>query len=81
MIAPFGPLLAEDLYGNLTGDMSVHLRNHPQPNPDAIDKQLELVSLYRSSKKPRERSVHEVFAFTSSRNCSSVKDSSRSKDR
>ncbi|RAV20288.1 isoleucine--tRNA ligase [Paenibacillus contaminans] len=41
MIAPYAPLIAEDMYGNLGGDDSVHLADYPQANESAIDAALE----------------------------------------
>lgn len=41
MIAPYAPLLAEDIYGNLVGKESVHLADYPKVNSDAIDTALE----------------------------------------
>ncbi|WP_337098640.1 isoleucine--tRNA ligase [Paenibacillus sp. YIM B09110] len=41
VIAPYAPLLAEDVYGNLGGSGSVHLADYPQANETAIDETLE----------------------------------------
>jgi isoleucyl-tRNA synthetase len=41
LIAPFAPLMAEDLYGNLGGGGSVHLADYPQADTAAIDDALE----------------------------------------
>ncbi|QYR20071.1 isoleucine--tRNA ligase [Paenibacillus sp. sptzw28] len=41
LIAPFAPLMAEDLYGNLGGGGSVHLADYPQADTAAIDDSLE----------------------------------------
>jgi len=41
MIAPYSPLLAEDLYNNLGGEGSVHLADYPQVEEAAIDEVLE----------------------------------------
>lgn len=41
MIAPFVPFTAEEMYRNLTGEMSVHLANYPKVNKDLIDLRLE----------------------------------------
>ncbi|QRG65386.1 isoleucine--tRNA ligase [Brevibacillus choshinensis] len=41
MIAPYAPLIAEDIYGNLAGDDSVHLADYPSADPSAIDEVLE----------------------------------------
>lgn len=41
MIAPYAPLIAEDMYGNLGGEDSVHLADYPTVNLEAIDAPLE----------------------------------------
>jgi isoleucyl-tRNA synthetase len=41
MIAPYAPLIADDIYGNLGGEGSVHLTNYPKANDSAIDATLE----------------------------------------
>ncbi|NHN35312.1 isoleucine--tRNA ligase [Paenibacillus agricola] len=41
MIAPYAPLIADDLYDNLSGEGSVHLTDYPRMNVAAIDKTLE----------------------------------------
>lgn len=41
MIAPYAPLIAEDMYGNLGGEGSVHLTDYPVVNTEAIDETLE----------------------------------------
>lgn len=42
MIAPYAPMIAEDIYGNLGGSMeSVHLDQYPQADASAIDEELE----------------------------------------
>ncbi|MED1663316.1 isoleucine--tRNA ligase [Brevibacillus laterosporus] len=41
MIAPYAPLIAEDIYSNLDGEGSVHLTGYPKANTVAIDKTLE----------------------------------------
>ncbi|GIQ64158.1 isoleucine--tRNA ligase 2 [Paenibacillus cisolokensis] len=41
LIAPFAPLLADDVYGNLGGGESVHLADYPTADESAIDPQLE----------------------------------------
>ncbi|MDQ0112889.1 isoleucine--tRNA ligase [Paenibacillus harenae] len=41
LIAPYAPLLAEDVYGNLGGNGSVHLDDYPQADESAIDETLE----------------------------------------
>ncbi|QAY65434.1 isoleucine--tRNA ligase [Paenibacillus protaetiae] len=41
LIAPYTPLVAEDVYGNLGGGESVHLADYPVADEAAIDEQLE----------------------------------------
>ncbi|HTG69435.1 MAG TPA: isoleucine--tRNA ligase, partial [Candidatus Udaeobacter sp.] len=41
LIAPYAPLLAEDVYGNLGGAGSVHLADYPKADEAAIDETLE----------------------------------------
>ena len=41
LIAPFTPMLAEDIYLNLSGGESVHLDDYPQVNESLIDEALE----------------------------------------
>ncbi|WP_028544990.1 isoleucine--tRNA ligase [Paenibacillus taiwanensis] len=42
LIAPYAPMLAEDMYGNLGGDReSVHLADYPQADAAMIDAELE----------------------------------------
>lgn len=41
MIAPYAPFIAEEIYGNLGGEGSVHLADYPQVDEAAIDLQLE----------------------------------------
>lgn len=41
LIAPYAPFIAEDIYGNLGGEGSVHLADYPQTNELAIDLALE----------------------------------------
>lgn len=41
LIAPYAPLVAEDVYGNLGGEGSVHLADYPTVNEAHIDEQLE----------------------------------------
>jgi len=41
IIAPYAPLIAEDLYGNLGGEGSVHLAFYPKADESRIDAQLE----------------------------------------
>jgi len=41
LIAPYAPLLADDVYANLGGEGSVHLADYPQTDETAIDETLE----------------------------------------
>lgn len=41
MVAPYIPLIAEDIFGNLGGEGSVHLADYPKVNEAAIDTTLE----------------------------------------
>ncbi|MEF3354209.1 isoleucine--tRNA ligase [Paenibacillus sp. GYB006] len=41
VMAPFTPMLAEDVYGNLGGEGSVHLADYPVANESLIDEKLE----------------------------------------
>ncbi|NGZ73891.1 isoleucine--tRNA ligase [Saccharibacillus alkalitolerans] len=41
LIAPFMPVLAEDLYSNLGGQTSVHLADYPEADASLIDEELE----------------------------------------
>ncbi|SEC40700.1 isoleucine--tRNA ligase [Paenibacillus sp. GP183] len=41
MIAPYAPLIADDLYDNLRGKGSVHLADYPKMNDTALDETLE----------------------------------------
>lgn len=41
VIAPYAPLLAEEVYGNLGGEGSVHLADYPKADEAAIDETLE----------------------------------------
>lgn len=41
LMAPYTPLLSEDIYCNLGGGESVHLADYPQSNPTLIDTELE----------------------------------------
>lgn len=41
LIAPFAPMIAEDIFTNLGGGESVHLANYPEPDETLIDLELE----------------------------------------
>ena len=67
MIAPFAPYLAEEIYRNLTGELSVHLSHYPQVNMELIDKEEEermdlvrdLVTLGRASRESAKIKVRQ----------------------
>jgi len=67
MIAPFAPFLSEELYKNLTGELSVHLTDYPVANPELIDSELEetmdlvrdLVTLGRASRESARIKVRQ----------------------
>ena len=67
MVAPFAPFLSEELYKNLTGELSVHLSDYPTANPELIDKELEevmdrvrdLVTLGRSARESARIKVRQ----------------------
>lgn len=70
MIAPFVPFTAEEMYRNLTGEMSVHLANYPKVNKDLIDLRLEekmdlvrdLVGLGRASREAAKIKVRQPLS-------------------
>lgn len=41
LAAPFAPFITEEIYRNLTGDVSVHVSNFPVSEPQFIDKRVE----------------------------------------
>lgn len=41
LIAPFAPYLSEEIYRNLTGEVSVHIADYPVPQEGLIDEKLE----------------------------------------
>ncbi len=41
LVAPFAPFMSEEIYQNLTGELSVHLADYPVSNSDLIDKAVE----------------------------------------
>ena len=41
LIAPFAPYISEEIYRNLTGEVSVHLSNYPKANLELINPELE----------------------------------------
>ena len=67
MIAPFAPFLSEEIYRNLTGELSVHLSRYPTADPEQIDPDLEetmdlvrsLVALGRASRESARIKVRQ----------------------
>jgi isoleucyl-tRNA synthetase len=67
MIAPFAPFISEEIYKNLTGELSVHLSNYPVSNSELIDPELEetmdlvrnLVTLGRASRESARIKVRQ----------------------
>lgn len=41
LLAPFSPFIADEIYRNLSGKVSVHLEDYPKPNKKFIDSKLE----------------------------------------
>ncbi|KAB3530081.1 isoleucine--tRNA ligase [Alkaliphilus serpentinus] len=41
LVAPFAPFLSDELYQNLTGELTVHLADYPEINTSLIDKGVE----------------------------------------
>nr|WP_199229086.1 isoleucine--tRNA ligase [Sporanaerobacter acetigenes] len=70
IVAPFVPFTAEEMYRNLTGEMSVHLDNYPKTNEDLIDLRLEekmdlvrdLVGLGRASREAAKIKVRQPLS-------------------
>jgi len=73
MVAPFAPYLSEEIYRNLTGELSVHLSYYPVANEEYIDLKTEykmdlvrdLVGLGRASRESVKikvrQPIHEVL--------------------
>ncbi|MGB4438008.1 MAG: isoleucine--tRNA ligase [Sedimentibacter sp.] len=67
LTAPFAPYLSEELYRNLTGEVSVHLSYYPEANEDLIDEKVEnrmdlvkdLVKLGRASRENAKIKVRQ----------------------
>ncbi|MDO5096138.1 MAG: isoleucine--tRNA ligase [Peptostreptococcaceae bacterium] len=70
MIAPFAPYLSEEIYRNLTGEVSVHLSKYPKVNTALIDEDLEyrmdlakdFVTLGRASRETAKIKVRQPIA-------------------
>ncbi|WP_352418801.1 isoleucine--tRNA ligase [Proteiniborus sp.] len=73
MIAPFAPYLSEEIYRNLTGELSVHLSDYPTVKDEYINKKIEhkmdlvrdLVGLGRAARESVKikvrQPIHEVL--------------------
>lgn len=67
LIAPFAPFLSDEMYGNLTGEKTVHTAFYPKANSAQIDKDLEgrmdlvrdLVGLGRASREKESIKVRQ----------------------
>ncbi len=67
LTAPFAPYLAEEVYRNLTGEISVHLSYYPEVNEELIDENVEkrmdlvkdLVKLGRASRENAKIKVRQ----------------------
>lgn len=67
LIAPFAPYISEEIYRNLTNEVSVHLSNYPKANLELIDSKLEekmdlvknLVTLGRASREGAKIKVRQ----------------------
>ncbi len=67
LTAPFAPYLSEELYRNLTGDISVHLSYYPEVSVELIDENVEkrmdlvkeLVKLGRASRENSKIKVRQ----------------------
>ncbi|MCC0648631.1 isoleucine--tRNA ligase [Clostridioides sp. ZZV15-6598] len=66
-IAPFAPYMSEEIYRNLTGEVSVHLAEYPKFNENLVDTKLEekmdlaknLVTLGRASREVERIKVRQ----------------------
>lgn len=66
-IAPFAPYMSEEMYRNLTGEVSVHLAEYPKCNEELVDTKLEekmdlaknLVTLGRASREVERIKVRQ----------------------
>lgn len=67
LVAPYAPFIADELYQNLTGGLSVHLADFPEVNRDLIDKEEEkrmdlvrdLVGLGRAARNQTQIKVRQ----------------------
>ena len=75
LIAPFAPYISEEIYRNLTGEVSVHLSNYPKANLELINPELEekmdlvknLVTLGRASREATRIKVRQPIQKVLSR--------------
>ena len=67
MIAPFAPFISEEIYKNLTGELSVHLSDYPKVDMELIDERVEqrmdlvrsLVTLGRAARESARIKVRQ----------------------
>ena len=67
MIAPFAPFISEEIYTNLTGELSVHLSDYPKVDMELIDERVEermdlvrsLVTLGRAARESARIKVRQ----------------------
>lgn len=70
MVAPFAPYISEEIYKNLTDDLSVHVDYYPEVNEDLIEDNIEekmdlvreLVKLGRASRESVKIKVRQPIA-------------------
>ncbi|SHI80636.1 Isoleucyl-tRNA synthetase [Lutispora thermophila DSM 19022] len=70
IIAPFAPFMAEEMYRDLTGEMSVHMADYPVSNKDLLEPHIEermdlvrdLVSLGRAAREKVKIKVRQPIA-------------------
>ena len=65
LMAPISPFISEEIYRNLTGEVSVHLSDYPEADEKAIDKELEekmdlVIELISYARNVREESKIKV---------------------
>ena len=70
LIAPITPFISEEIYRDLTGEVSVHLADYPKCNEELIDDKLEekmdlvreLISIGRNIRESKKIKVREPLA-------------------
>lgn len=70
LLAPISPFLSEEIYRNLTGDISVHLTDFPKVNDKYIDEKveermdlvIEFISMGRNSREEVKLKVRQPIA-------------------